>query len=49
MRRSQDVGGALAYDDAGSHRVACCYAGHDGTVCYAKVVDSIDPEIAVNH
>ena len=44
----QDLSCALADDNAGCHCVASRHAGHDGTVCYAKVVDSIDPEIAIN-
>jgi hypothetical protein len=44
----QDLSCALADDNAGCHRVASGHAGHDGTVCDAKVVDSIDPEIAIN-
>jgi len=44
----QDLSCALADDNARCHCVASRHAGHDGTVCYAKVVDSIDPEIATN-
>ena len=44
----QDLSCALADDNAGCHCVASRHAGHDGTVCDAKVVDSIDPEIAIN-
>jgi hypothetical protein len=45
----QDLSRALADDNAGCHCVARRHAGHDGTVCDAKVVDSIDPQIAINH
>src|SRR6266446_1122782 len=44
----QDLSCALADDNAGCHCVARRHAGHDGTVCDAKVVDSIDPEIAID-
>src|SRR5258708_37669015 len=47
MLRLQHLSCTLADNNAGRHRVASCHARHDGTVRYAKVVDSIDLEIAV--
>src|SRR5258708_33686256 len=46
---SQDLCGALADDDTGSHRVARCHARHDGPIRNTKIFDSIDFKLAVNH
>jgi hypothetical protein len=45
----QHLCGTLADDDAGSHGVAGRYARHNRPIRDAKVVDSVDFEIAVNH
>ena len=47
MFHSYDLSSALAYDDAWRHGIAGCHAWHDRTVRYAKIVDSIDLEIAI--
>jgi hypothetical protein len=38
MLSPQYFRGAFANDDAGSHSIAGCYAGHDRCVSYAKVL-----------
>src|SRR5215469_5395264 len=40
---------AFANNDAGSHGAASCQAWHDRAIRNTKVVDSIDPEIAINY
>src|SRR5262245_47040826 len=45
----ENLSSALVNDDAGSHGVAGGHTRHDGTVCYAKVIDSIDFQVAINH
>src|SRR5262249_33801701 len=41
--------GTFADDDAGSHGIAGDHAWHDGTVCDAKVLDSIDLKFRIYH
>ena len=43
----QHLCGALAYNNAGRHGVACCDAGHNGTVSDTQVLDPIDLKFAV--
>jgi hypothetical protein len=43
----QNLCGTLANDDAWRHRVACCDAGHDGTISDTQVLDPIDIKLAV--
>src|SRR5262245_61420350 len=45
----ENLSGALANDDAGSHGVAGGHAWHDGAVRNTKVVDAIDFQRAINH
>src|SRR5262249_35419030 len=45
----QHLSGALANDDAGGHRVASCHTRHNGSICDAKSLDSIDFERAIHH
>jgi hypothetical protein len=38
---------SVLVNDAGSHGVAGCYAGHDGSIGNTQIFDSIELEIGV--
>jgi hypothetical protein len=44
----QHLSAALADDDAGSHSVAGGHAWHEGLICDAKVLNSIDLKIGID-
>src|SRR5215510_54814 len=46
---AQNLCGTLADDDAGSHGIACGHSWHHGTICDAKVFDSIHLKLGVDN